>query len=93
MFTAEPHAFVRVRTCQAHLGAGEAPSADRIEKALSAASAVGDDNIQERTQGRITPAGFTHETFAQRVKQRVKWCTTGYRNGDPGRCDMFSGGI
>jgi predicted metalloprotease len=60
-----------------------------IEEALSAASAVGDDSIQERTQGRVDPEGFTHGTSAQ----RVKWFTTGYETGDPKRCDTFSGGI
>lgn len=60
-----------------------------IEEALSAASAVGDDSIQERTQGRVNPDGFTHGTSAQ----RVKWFTTGYETGDPAKCDTFAGSI
>ncbi|GIH98114.1 KPN_02809 family neutral zinc metallopeptidase [Planobispora takensis] len=60
-----------------------------IQEALSAAAAVGDDNIQERAQGRVDPEGFTHGTS----EQRVKWFTTGYETGDPNRCDTFSGGI
>ncbi len=60
-----------------------------IEEALSAASAVGDDSIQQRTQGRIDPEGFTHGTSAQ----RVRWFTTGYESGDPAKCDTFAGSI
>ncbi|WP_406311327.1 neutral zinc metallopeptidase [Streptosporangium sp. NBC_01639] len=60
-----------------------------IEEALSAASAVGDDSIQERTQGRVDPDGFTHGTSAQ----RVKWFTTGYQSGDPNKCDTFTGSL
>ncbi|MEU4830011.1 neutral zinc metallopeptidase [Streptosporangium sp. NPDC023615] len=60
-----------------------------IEEALSAASAVGDDSIQQRTQGRVNPEGFTHGTSAQ----RVKWFTTGYETGKPAQCDTFAGSI
>ncbi|GGP96841.1 KPN_02809 family neutral zinc metallopeptidase [Streptosporangium pseudovulgare] len=60
-----------------------------IEEAISAASAVGDDSIQKRTQGRVDPEGFTHGTSAQ----RVKWFTTGYESGDPNKCDTFAGDV
>ncbi|WP_214106977.1 KPN_02809 family neutral zinc metallopeptidase [Acrocarpospora catenulata] len=60
-----------------------------IGQALQAAAAVGDDNIQERTQGYVTPDGFTHGTS----QQRVTWFTTGYQSGNPGRCDTFTGSI
>jgi predicted metalloprotease len=60
-----------------------------VDQALSAAAAVGDDSIQRRTQGRVTPDAFTHGTS----RQREKWFSIGYDSGDPKRCDTFSGGI
>jgi predicted metalloprotease len=60
-----------------------------IQDGLGAASAVGDDTIQGRTQGRVVPDSFTHGTSAQ----RMKWFTRGYERGEPAACDTFSGAI
>ncbi|GAA0961337.1 KPN_02809 family neutral zinc metallopeptidase [Actinocorallia libanotica] len=60
-----------------------------LDQALSAAEAVGDDRIQERSRGHVQPDSFTHGTSAQ----RADWLTTGYSSGDPDRCDTFKGGI
>jgi predicted metalloprotease len=57
-----------------------------IEEALNAAAAVGDDNIQRRTQGVVVPEGFTHGTS----EQRARWFRTGLETGDVGRCDTFA---
>jgi predicted metalloprotease len=57
-----------------------------IDEALSAAAAVGDDRIQEKTTGRIDPEGWTHGS----AEQRVAWFTTGYRSGNPDDCDTFA---
>lgn len=48
-----------------------------IEEALVAASAIGDDKIQEMSQGYVVPDKFTHGTS----KQRVKWLKLGYQYG------------
>lgn len=49
-----------------------------IEEALSAAAAVGDDRIQQQTQGSVRPDLFTHGTAAQ----RMEWFSKGYKTGD-----------
>jgi hypothetical protein len=49
-----------------------------IEEALSAASAVGDDQIQKKTQGYVVPESFTHGTS----EERMKWFMLGYESGD-----------
>lgn len=56
--------------------------------ALSAASAVGDDRIQQATQGQVTPHTFTHGTS----DQRVRWFKTGYEQG-AGACDTFGAAV
>ncbi len=56
------------------------------EEGLRAASAVGDDAIQKRTQGYVVPDAFTHG----KAEQRMKWFQTGLRSGDPRTCNTFS---
>ena len=49
-----------------------------IEAAISAAEAVGDDNIQRRAQGYVRQESFTHGSSAQ----RKDWFMRGYNTGD-----------
>lgn len=59
-----------------------------IEEGLNAASAVGDDRIQKRTQGYVVPDGFTHGSAAQ----RVMWFKRGFEQGNFKACDTFNAG-
>jgi predicted metalloprotease len=56
-----------------------------IEEGLRAASAVGDDTLQQQAQGRVVPDSFTHGTSAQ----RVRWFRAGFDGGDISSCDTF----
>jgi len=60
-----------------------------VESAINAATAIGDDALQEQSQGRVVPDSFTHGTSAQ----RVRWFRTGLDSGDIGKCNTFSGSI
>jgi len=57
-----------------------------IEEALTAANAIGDDNLQKRSQGYVVPDAFTHGTS----EQRVYWFSKGYKTGDMKQGDTFS---
>jgi len=59
-----------------------------IEEALRAAAAVGDDNIQLKSQGRIVPDDFTHGTS----EQRMSWFRKGWETGDIAQGDTFRRG-
>ena len=57
-----------------------------LEAAISAAEAVGDDNIQKRSQGYVNQEGFTHGSSAQ----RKEWFMKGYNTGDIKQGDTFN---
>jgi len=61
-------------------------SAGDVEEAMTAASAVGDDRIQQQTGQRVNVDAFTHGSAAQ----RAEWFGRGFQSGDPRSCDTFS---
>ena len=56
-----------------------------LEEALNAAEAIGDDRLQQQSQGRVVPDSFTHGTS----EQRYTWFKRGFDSGDPAQCDTF----
>ena len=58
-----------------------------VQSGLNAASAIGDDRLQQRGQGRVVPESFTHGSSAQ----RVEWFNRGLETGDMRQCDTFQG--
>ena len=57
-----------------------------IEEALNAASQIGDDRLQKRSQGYAVPDTFTHGSSAQ----RVKWFKTGLQAKTLDDCNTFT---
>ncbi|WP_316860255.1 neutral zinc metallopeptidase [uncultured Cohaesibacter sp.] len=57
-----------------------------LGEALNAATQIGDDTLQKRTQGYVVPDSFNHGTSAQ----RKRWFSKGYENGNLKACDTFS---
>ncbi|HET7228682.1 MAG TPA: neutral zinc metallopeptidase [Longimicrobium sp.] len=58
-----------------------------VQTALNAATAIGDDKLQEQAEGRVRPESFTHGSSAQ----RVEWFSRGLQSGDMKQCDTFRG--
>lgn len=56
-----------------------------VEEALTAASAIGDDTLQQQSQGRVVPESFTHGSS----KQRMAWFRRGLEAGQPDACNTF----
>jgi predicted metalloprotease len=60
-----------------------------LEEGLRTAQAIGDDTLQKRANGRVTPENFTHGTSAQ----RMQWLQAGFRSGDPAVCNGTFDGL
>lgn len=56
-----------------------------VEEAFLAAEAVGDDRLQQQSQGRVIPDSFTHGSSAQ----RLAWFRKGLQSGNPNVCNTF----
>ncbi|MCQ9342763.1 neutral zinc metallopeptidase [Corynebacterium sp. 153RC1] len=61
----------------------------QVNDAITAARAVGDDNIQQRSTGEVRPDLFTHGTSEQRQEAFL----TGYRTGQMSSCDTLGRGV
>lgn len=57
-----------------------------IEEAMNTATAIGDDRLQQQSQGQVVPDSFSHGTSAQ----RVRWFKVGFEKGDVNACDTFT---
>ncbi|WP_394121789.1 neutral zinc metallopeptidase [Planococcus donghaensis] len=57
-----------------------------LEEALTAASAVGDDTIQQRSRGYVVPESFTHGSS----EQRQRWFYKGFQAGNLKEGDTFN---
>ncbi|MFN7980189.1 MAG: neutral zinc metallopeptidase [Vicinamibacterales bacterium] len=56
-----------------------------VEEGLRAAAAIGDDTLQKRAQGRVSPESWTHGSS----EQRVTWLRRGMTDGSVNACDTF----
>ena len=84
---ADCYAGVWARNASAVSGGQVALEPGDIEEGMKTAQAIGDDTLQRRSGGRVSPESFTHGSSAQ----RVEWLQRGYQSGDPASCDTFSG--
>lgn len=59
---------------------------DDLNRAVDAAKSVGDDRIQQQSQGRVNPEQWTHGS----AEMRKYWLAQGYNTGNPNSCDTFA---
>ena len=84
---ADCYAGVWARNASAVSGGQVALEPGDLEEGMKTAQAIGDDTLQRRGGGRVSPESFTHGSTAQ----RVEWLQRGYQTGDPASCDTFKG--
>lgn len=68
----------------AHSIAGIFENESEVNEALDLASAIGDDRIQQKTEGQVNPETWTHGSS----EQRVSAFKTGYASGNPDACRL-----
>ena len=56
-----------------------------VEAAMAAATAIGDDRLQQQARGYVSPESFTHGTSTQ----RVRWFRRGLDSGQINQCNTF----
>lgn len=57
-----------------------------VDAALQTASAIGDDMMQKKMQGRVVPDSFTHGS----AEQRKRWFMNGFKSGSVQACNTFT---
>ena len=58
----------------------------QVANAMQTAKAIGDDRIQQQTQGEVNKEAWTHGSS----EQRAQWLSTGLNSGNPNDCDTFN---
>jgi predicted metalloprotease len=59
---------------------------EQIANAMQTAKAIGDDRIQQQTQGEVNKEAWTHGSS----EQRQEWLNSGLTSGNPDDCDTFN---
>jgi uncharacterized protein len=71
-----------------HAGAMRQLDPGDAAEAITAATAIGDDRLQQQSRGKVVPESFTHGSSAQ----RVRWLKRGLDSGRPQDCDTAAAG-
>ena len=81
----QAHCYAGIWARQSEQAKGWLEEGD-IEEGLNAASQIGDDKIQMRSEGTVVPDAFTHGSS----KQRVYWFRVGLESSRLSDCDTFA---